>query len=142
MAAIVNGKKEYSLKSNGGTIELTSGERERLPPWVLCRLSQARWCFVRNAKVHRSHRRSFFGRARASHPRQPLQASSHPLFICEGRLTHPAQLHTHTRTHTHGHTQQKPGPPSYTEEGGRMHTQKKKNTKRLLGPLLTHDTCD
>lgn len=60
---------------------------------MLCRLSQA-LCFVRNAKVHRSHRRSFFGRARASHPRQPLQASSHPLFICEGRLTHPAQLHT------------------------------------------------
>lgn len=40
-------------------------------------------------KVHKSHRRSFFGRALASHPRQPLQASSQPLFICEGRLTHP-----------------------------------------------------
>lgn len=48
----------------------------------------------------------FFGRAWASHPRQPLQASSHPLFICEGRLTHPARLHT-----------TKPGPR--THEGGR-----------------------
>lgn len=64
--------------------------------------------------VYREERKStqipqkerFFGRAWASHPRQPLQASSHPLFICEGRLTHPARLHT-----------TKPGPR--THEGGR-----------------------
>lgn len=84
------------------------GEYECRPPWLLCRLSQV-LCFVRNTKVHKSHRRSFFGRARAAHPRQPLQASSHPLFICEGRLTHPDLLHT-----------TKPGPPSYG--GGRTRT--------------------
>lgn len=91
------------------------------------RQSQAFWCFffVRNAKVHWSHRSSFFGRARASHPRQPLQASSLPLFICEGRLTHPAQLHAHTHTHS-----QKPGLPSHTEEEG----------GRLQGRLHSRDT--
>lgn len=68
--------------------------------------------FVRNTKVHKSHRRSFFGRARASHPRMPLQASSHPLFICEGWLTHPALLQHKTET----------GPESYG--GGRTHKHK------------------
>lgn len=102
-------KERIWLEKQRGCNRADLWECECLPPWLLCRLSQA-LRFVRSAKVHKSYRRSFFGRAPASHPRQPLQASSHPLFICEGRLTHPAQLHTYN----------KPGPRSYG--GGRTRT--------------------
>ena len=131
---IVTGKKEYSLKSGEVCDRADLWECESPPrlPWLLCRLSQA-LCFVRNAKVHKSHRRSFFGRARASHPRQPLQASSHPLFICEGRLTHPAQLHTHTHTHTHT---TKPGSRSYG--GGRTRTHAHTNRYSAIVYIQAH----
>lgn len=137
-------RKNRALKKQSGSDRADLRERECLSPWLLCRLSQA-LCFVRNAKVHKSHRRSIFGRARASHPRQPLQASSHPLFICEGRLTHPSQLHTtktwtsvlRRRADTHARTHQQ-----FLRRRGRSNTREAECERATLQVIGRHSDSD
>ncbi len=116
---IVNGTKEYILKSREGAIEPTSGRASACLPG--CFVVWARRCVSWGTQKYTNPTEGAFlaGLGPPTHGSlfkpPPILYSS----VRGGLLTQPNSTHTHTHTHTHIHTT-KPGPRSYG--GGRTRT--------------------
>lgn len=114
--AIVNGKKEYSLKSRGATNRADLQERSlALPPWMLCRWSQACWCFCEERKSTQIPQKELFWQGSGLPPTAASSSLLPSSIHLWGAAYSPSPA---PRTHTH-----KPELPSHTEEeeeGGRL----------------------